>query len=112
MNMAWPPLRLQAGALGAARDPEVVKRGVVEKQRRGERHQRQAQAAQAQGQERQHHGDDGGNCRADETAHQEVEPEVHREDGSREGPDAGERCLAERQLSRHSRDQRHRKTDD
>ena len=86
MNMAWPSklkkalvpshFALQARALGAARDPDVVEGGVVEEQRRGQRHQRQSQAAQAQRQERQDHGHDGGEGGADEAADQEVEAEV------------------------------------
>ena len=118
MNMAWPlklknalgaqPLRLQAGALGPASDPDVVEGGVVEEQRGRQGHERQAQPAQAQGQERQHDGDDGRHHGPDDRPDEEVEAEVDGEHGGGEGTDSGERRLAERQLSGHARDQRHR----
>ena len=84
--MAWPlklknavrpqPFRLQAGALGTPRDPNVVEGGVVEEQSGRQGHEGQAQPAQAQGQEGQQDRDDGRHDGPDDRPDEEVEAEA------------------------------------
>ena len=99
------PLRLQADALRAAGDREVVEEGGVEEQRGGQRHEGQAQAAQAQRQEGQHDGDGAARAAPMRPPTSMFSPRWMASWAEVKAPIPAKVRLAERQLPGHAGDQ-------
>ena len=105
------PLGLQAQSLGTAGDGHRIEEGVVEEQGGGQRHERQPESAQAQGEEGDDHGHDGRQDRPDQAADQHVQTKVIGQLGRGEGSHPGQGRLEEGDLPRHAGDQSDREED-